>query len=92
MPPQFYKDFVVEVGLYSHEKFLEVFLSAHPQLLVHLYEYFRGKIVALYFYPKEETVCSSTPEKELIDDAVTQVSINVVFEEENECIEPGNFS
>ena len=92
MPPQFYKDFGVEGGLYDHEKFLEVFLSAHPQLLVHLYEYFRGKNVALDFYPEEKTVCSSTPEKELIgNDAVTPVSINFVFEEESESIEPGNF-
>ena len=41
VPVQFYNDFRLSKDSYNPAKFLEVFLSTTPQLLVHLYEQYR---------------------------------------------------
>ena len=42
VPEQFYNDFRLSKDTYNPAKFLEVFLSRTPQLLVHLYEQYRN--------------------------------------------------
>ena len=51
LPPQFNTDFNLQLDSSTSEKLLEMFLTPHPQLLVHLYEIFRSKNVATDFYP-----------------------------------------
>ena len=51
VPFQFAKDFDVTEDSYNPGKFLEVFLSQSPQLLVHLYELYRNTKMAVEFYP-----------------------------------------
>ena len=51
VPLQFVKDFDVTEDSYSPRKFLEVFLSQCPQLLIHLYELYRNTKLAAEFYP-----------------------------------------
>ena len=55
VPLQFINDFREgnDIFEYKSEKFLEVFLSSSPALVVHLYEFFRDELkVAREFYPK----------------------------------------
>ena len=52
VPAEFEKDFNVTTDSYDSAKFLSVFLSDCPQLLVHLYTLYENKNVAIDFYPK----------------------------------------
>ena len=52
VPSKFEDDFEVTGDSYSPKKFLEIFLSETPQLLVHLYELFRNSDAAADFYAK----------------------------------------
>ena len=54
VPKQFVRDFDVQNDSYNSSKFLRVFLSQTPQLLVHLYNLYRYEDgVAVNFYPKK---------------------------------------
>ena len=53
LPPEFVKDFDITVDSYNPSKFLEVFFSKIPQLLIHLYEVYRNSGAAANFYPKK---------------------------------------
>ena len=51
-PQHIKKDYVVQGDILDFTKILDIFLSPHPQLLVHLYEYFRNENAAAEFYPE----------------------------------------